>query len=304
MAILKRLGILALLLAAACSDADGGSFSDDESGAGADDDSEGDGDEGDSDEADDDTPSDDEDDTDDDGDDEEADAGQRDAGRSDASMQAGDAGRDGGSRADAGPGTDSATPTQDAAADSGSAPTNDASGPVASGEDVPAGEHCAEAAAWDMQHAMFEQRVLELTNEARAKGHNCDTKGMFGPAAPLSMQPHLRCAARLHSKYMADNREFAHDQAMTGLDPFERMRATGYPNSPYGENIAWGQRTPEEVVNGWLESDGHCANMMSPTSTEIGIGYALGLSPSSGGGGGSRQAPYWTQNFGLMRRGR
>lgn len=172
--------------------------------------------------------------------------------------------------------------------------------PSAPGNDVPAGDHCAAAATWDMQAATLEQRVLELTNEARAAGHNCDSKGMFAAAPPLTMSPHLRCSSRLHSQYMATNREFDHRQAQTGLTFAQRIQMTGYPASPVGENIAWGQRTAEEVVAGWLESDGHCANMMNPSANELGVGYALGL-PPMGQGGSSRQTAYWTQNFGRRR---
>jgi uncharacterized protein YkwD len=300
MARFRKLSLFALLAVAACSDADGGTYGDgasDAQGDEGDDDLQGDDEPSDDDEGDDDSDV-----ADDDSDEGASDAAlpNRDGGTRDGSTSGAPA-RDAG--VDAGRSGDAAPARGDGGSEGGAMSTADAGTAGASGDDVPANEHCAPAATWDMQAASFEERVLVLTNEARAKGHNCDTKGMFAPAAPLTMQPHLRCAARLHSKYMAEKREFAHDQAQTGLDPFERMRMTGYPNSPYGENIAWGQRTPEEVVQGWLESDGHCANIMSPMSTEIGIGYALGLAPaSSGGGGGSRQSPYWTQNFGLMRR--
>jgi len=163
--------------------------------------------------------------------------------------------------------------------------------------DVPAGAHCAPVAAWDPQWAQFEQEVLVLTNAARAKGHNCDSEGNFGPASALSMEPHLRCSARLHSQYMARvGDDFAHTQRETGLDPFERMRAAGYSFFAAGENIAVGQSSPTEVVNGWLDSDGHCANIMNPQFTQIGIGYDVG--PYDSGFGPSGDAPYWTQNFG------
>lgn len=178
-------------------------------------------------------------------------------------------------------------------------PSTDA-GPMVMSADVPTGAHCAAVAAWDPKWAQFEQDVLKLTNEARAKGHNCDTEGNFGAAPPLTMEPRLRCSARLHSQYMATvGDDFAHTQRETGLDPFERMTAAGYQFTAASENIAVGQSTPKEVVDGWLESDGHCANMMSKDVTQLGVGYDVG--PYDSGFGQPRDAPYWTQNFGRPR---
>lgn len=161
-------------------------------------------------------------------------------------------------------------------------------------DDVPAGDHCADVAGWDPTWSQYEEEVLLLTNEARAKGHNCDSEGNFGPAPALTMEAHLRCAARLHSQYMADTSDFNHTQTSTGLDPFERMMDAGYSFLAAGENIAVGQMSPQEVVDGWLDSDGHCSNIMSKDFTQIGIGYDEG--PFMG-----FEAPYWTQNFGRPR---
>ncbi|MET0343280.1 MAG: CAP domain-containing protein [Polyangiales bacterium] len=181
----------------------------------------------------------------------------------------------------------------DAASDAGYAP-NDAGTPIADAGPAPSGSVCPATDGWDAQAAAFEEQVLALTNAARAAGHNCDTKGNFGAAPPLTMQNQLRCAARLHSKYMATTGEFNHTQATTGKDPGARIREAGYQARTWGENIAWGQRTPADVVNGWLESDGHCANIMNPAFKQLGVGYALGARTG-------RQAPYWTQNFGTSR---
>lgn len=202
-------------------------------------------------------------------------------------------------RADASSGeAEDASRTRDAAARDATASdaatqTNDAA--TSTGTDVPSGEHCAPVSAWDAQAAQFEQEVLTLTNAARAQGHNCDTEGNFGPAGPLKMEPRLRCSARLHSKYMADTSEFAHTEMATGADPFKRMTEAGYTFRTAGENIAAGQSTPKQVVDGWLESDGHCANIMNPKYTDLGVGYAQ--SPGSGRG----RMPYWTQNFAQPR---
>ena len=77
-----------------------------------------------------------------------------------------------------------------------------------------------------------------------------------------------------------------------GQSPFQRMQAAGYFGSAMGENIAMGQRSPAEVVNGWLDSDGHCSNIMNSMFTQLGVGYYLG------GSGFFGQSIEWTQNFG------
>lgn len=207
----------------------------------------------------------------------------KDAGRPDAALAV-DAGTKPTGSADAGGGsTDAgATTTADAGSSSG-------------GASVPTGDHCAPVAAWDAKSTQFEDEVLKLTNEARAAGHNCDKEGNFGPTTPLKMQPQLRCSSRLHSKYMADTGDFNHTQTSTMLDPFARMKAAGYQFRTAGENIAAGQQTPKAVVDGWLDSDGHCRNIMDPGFTELGVGYVVS---KAGTGLGGRATPYWTQNFG------
>ena len=78
--------------------------------------------------------------------------------------------------------------------------------------DVPAGEHCAFVASASSEQIAFEEEVLRLTNAARAVGHNCDANGNFGPTSPLTMEPHLRCSARLHSEWMSETGTFSHDE--------------------------------------------------------------------------------------------
>jgi uncharacterized protein YkwD len=80
-----------------------------------------------------------------------------------------------------------------------------------------------------------------------------------------------------------------------GLDPFQRMAAVGYAGRTMGENIAAGQPSPESVMAGWMASDGHCANIMRGSFTEIGIGY---FTDGGGGGFGRGYTHFWTQNFG------
>ncbi len=120
-----------------------------------------------------------------------------------------------------------------------------------------------------------EQRVIELTNDARRQA-GC-------PA--LVHNDKLRLAAYLHSKDMSDNDYFSH----TGLDgssPGERISRQGYGFRRWAENIAWGYRTPEAVVEGWMNSSGHRANILNCGLSEIGVGF---------------HNYYWTQNFGIPR---
>jgi uncharacterized protein YkwD len=160
------------------------------------------------------------------------------------------------------------------------------------GDEVPAGDHCAPVADWDAAWVAFEDEVLERVNDYRSMGFNCDSEGQFDATGPLTTQPNLRCAARLHSQDMAMRDYFAHDNP-DGDGPSERMDAAGYMGGTWGENIAMGQRTPQQVVDGWMESDGHCSNIMREQFTQIGVGFFQGS---------DRSAFYWTQNFGAPPR--
>jgi uncharacterized protein YkwD len=154
--------------------------------------------------------------------------------------------------------------------------------------DVPSSEYCAGVATWSEQARAFEAEVLDRVNQARAQGADCGGQ-LFGAADPLAMEPRLRCAARVHSLDMATRGFFDH-QNPDGESPFDRMERAGYSYQTAGENIAAGQTTPQEVVDGWLASPGHCSNIMGPDYTELGVGY---VSAPEG------QLPhYWTQTFG------
>jgi uncharacterized protein YkwD len=170
--------------------------------------------------------------------------------------------------------------------------------PVVTGDaGVPAGAHCMSVAAWDPAWTMFEDEVLKLTNDARGKAATCGQYGDFEPAPPLTMNAMLRCSSRLHSKDMGEKNYFAHDN-LDGQDPFKRMAAAGYMGFTMGENIAKGQQSPKEVVDGWMNSPGHCSNIMNADYTEIGVGYFQGMSTSTR----FNSNKLWTQNFGAPRR--
>lgn len=170
--------------------------------------------------------------------------------------------------------------------------TEPATTPGAPSDEVPDSTHCAPVADWDPAWAQWEEEVLLLVNENRAVGADCQTEGSFGPADPLAMDPMLRCSARLHSLDMYERDFFDH----TNIDgvPFnERISAAGFAAGWAGENIAYGQSSPEQVVDTWMNSDGHCANIMQPNFTLLGVGYYPGADSWREG-----NQHFWTQNFG------
>ncbi|MEU5883631.1 CAP domain-containing protein [Spirillospora sp. NPDC047279] len=123
--------------------------------------------------------------------------------------------------------------------------------------------------------AAAESTVVRLTNKERTKA-GC-------PA--LRTDKRLTTAAREHSADMAANDYFDHT-SRAGETPWERMEDAGYP-SPGAENIAKGYLTAEAVVEGWMKSPGHRANILNCRLRAIGVGMVEG----SGG-------PWWTQDFG------
>ncbi|MBJ7931906.1 MULTISPECIES: CAP domain-containing protein [Bacillus cereus group] len=119
----------------------------------------------------------------------------------------------------------------------------------------------------------FEQRVVELTNAERTK------QGL--PA--LKIDTELSKVARVKSEDMQKNNYFDHNSPTYG-SPFDMMKKFGISYTSAGENIAQGQRTPEEVVQAWMNSAGHRANILNNGFTHIGVGYV-------------ESGNYWTQQF-------
>lgn len=170
--------------------------------------------------------------------------------------------------------------------------TNDPSTTSTTGNsnpDVPDGvPYCEPAETWDPAWKQLEEDILALVNEVRAQGANCGSKGNFGPAGPLTMNPALRCAARMHSKDMSDRNFFDHTNP-DGESPWVRMGKAGYGGySNAGENIAAGSANAAGTMNQWMNSDGHCANIMNPAFQHIGVGYHPG----------GQWGHLWTQVFG------
>jgi uncharacterized protein YkwD len=127
--------------------------------------------------------------------------------------------------------------------------------------------------------------ALELVNEVRAHGTRCGDR-LFAPAPPLALSGTLANVAFGHAADMAEHDYFEH-RDLNGQSPADRVRAVGYREKLVGENIAYGPKTVEEVVQGWLDSPGHCENIMDPRFAEMGIGYVAGRS--------GRHGLYWVQ---------
>ena len=200
-----------------------------------------------------------------------------DSGPSDPGGDSGDPGDDSGD-----PGDDSGDPGDD----SGD-PGDDSGDPPPPSDEVPDNAYCSGVADWNSAHTQLENEILEIVNQRRAEGANCGSAGSFGPAGPLTMNPALRCAARVHSKDMVDRNFFDHTNP-SGESPFQRMAEAGYNYSTAGENIAAGNSTAAATMDQWMNSDGHCGNIMNPAFTELGVGYYPG----------GQYGHMWTQVFG------
>jgi uncharacterized YkwD family protein/spore coat assembly protein SafA len=119
----------------------------------------------------------------------------------------------------------------------------------------------------------FEKEVVRLVNEIRKQN------GL----RELTYDWQLSRVARIKSEDMRDNKYFSHTSPTYG-SPFQMMKSFGITYRSAGENIAKGQATPQKVVDAWMNSSGHRANILNPSFTHIGVGYAA-------------DGRYWTQMF-------
>jgi len=135
------------------------------------------------------------------------------------------------------------------------------------------------------------ERVFVLVNEARSHARRCGDR-QFEAAAPLRWNDRLEEAAAQHAQDMASRAKIEH-AGSDGSTPAQRVTRSGYVWRNVGENVAAGQGTPEKVVDDWLSSAGHCANIMEPAYTEMGAAFAVNMK--------STAAVYWAQEFGRGR---
>jgi len=150
--------------------------------------------------------------------------------------------------------------------------------------------YCAATNGWDSSYSDLEKDVLKIVNQRRSEGANCGSKGTFDPAPALKMNDELRCAARVHSLDMVERDYFDHTNP-DGDGPAYRVDQAEYDWRTWGENIAAGSSDAEGTMQQWMNSDGHCANIMNPAFEELGVGYYPG----------TQYGHVWTQVFGAPR---
>ena len=141
-----------------------------------------------------------------------------------------------------------------------------------------------------MQLSDFAQRVLSRTNDYRAQ---------FG-CPPLVLNSILMGTAQEHSDEMVLH-DFVGHQSFDGTTPWDRIYHAGYHYSLVAENVAWGQTTPEQVVDVWFNetppNDLHRQNILNCQLHDMGLGYAYIADLN----GRKIQAhTYWTQDFGKV----
>jgi uncharacterized protein YkwD len=144
---------------------------------------------------------------------------------------------------------------------------------------VSAGD-CTAGADWGTPRQSLAPAVLGLVNARRS------TLGL----SPLRSSPTLTNAALWKARHMAKYGYFGHDDPAPPIarSPFQRIAACGYPGAQVGENIALGYRTPESVMQAWLLSPGHRANIETSNWTVLGVGVAQSATG----------VLYWVQDFG------
>lgn len=126
--------------------------------------------------------------------------------------------------------------------------------------------------------------LLSLVNQARSTPRSCGSTA-YGAAAPLALDARLTRAAQLHSADMQTTGNLSHSGS-GGSTVGDRATAQGYSWSRIGEDIAFGFGTSASVMDAWLKSPGHCANIMDPRFQDLGTGVA---------------GTYWTLDFGTPR---
>lgn len=115
----------------------------------------------------------------------------------------------------------------------------------------------------------MQQRMLQLINEARATERRCGDDE-FAATRELRWNDLLVNAARRHSDDMATHNFFSHTGS-DGSSGSTRVSEAGYRWRTVGENIAAGRELAAETLNDWLESPGHCRNIMNPSFTEVAV---------------------------------
>jgi uncharacterized protein YkwD len=140
--------------------------------------------------------------------------------------------------------------------------------------------------------AFASKQVLMLVNKARAQARRCGNES-FVATTPLKLNEQLTEAAQHHASDMAKYHYLEHE-GRDGSTHAQRVSRTGYEWKIVGENIAGGVGTAQEVVDGWLDSPHHCANIMDPKYTEMGVAFAINDDDET-------YSVYWAQEFAVPK---
>jgi uncharacterized protein YkwD len=135
--------------------------------------------------------------------------------------------------------------------------------------------------------AVTAEQALQAINAVRATARQCGSQS-FAAAPPLQWSTQLASAAEAHSADMA-NRNYVSHTSLDGNTPAARATAVGYTGQ-MGENIGAGYATMDAAMSAWIQSPGHCANLMNPNYRDYGIACASAAASTYG--------TYWTQEFG------
>lgn len=136
---------------------------------------------------------------------------------------------------------------------------------------------------------LTQQAMLDAVNKVRSEGRRCGSQ-YYSAVKPLVWNGHLAQSASLHAKDMAVNNYFSHN-SQDGRSMSQRIIAAGYAKNSYkAENISAGRKTLDATINGWIASEDHCKNMMSPDYQDFGMACASNAN--------SKYTTYWVQNFG------
>ncbi|MFO1271567.1 MAG: CAP domain-containing protein [Rubrivivax sp.] len=137
--------------------------------------------------------------------------------------------------------------------------------------------------------AGYQAEMLSRVNAYRAAGASCGANGSFPAAPALAWNAALTEAGRVHSQDMVTHNFFSHTGS-DGSDAGQRITAAGYAWHGWGENIAAGYGTVQQVVDGWMASDGHCANIMNASLKDIGVACLRGTASNA-------YSTYWTMDL-------
>ena len=157
-----------------------------------------------------------------------------------------------------------------------STPNNPSTTPQQKPESTPSKPSTTPEQKPSTDFSSYQQQVLDLVNAERTK------RGI----SALTLDSNLSSVATKKSQDMVNKNYFDHTSPTYG-SPFDMMKQFGISYRTAGENIAKGQKTPQEVVTAWMNSEGHRKNILNPNFTNLGVGIAKD----------SKGTTYWTQMF-------